>query len=415
MSKTILFVDEDSQRTGSTISLEYLVKGFKSAGFTVYVLTTKRENKYRAVLEKDAILINPKKWKITNFGLNLYFTNSVSSFSLRGMWALCKEAIKLILGIVIVWKATKESKADFIYSNEYVVVQAYIAAKLLGIPSAVHIRSPFLKGQFGIRRALLARLLPICNDAIFAITRVEAEQIHKRKKDIGKVRVIGEFFPAIEPTLYHESVCRSKFGLSKNKKVISMLGGILDIKGSFDFLTAACHVVEKREDVVFVVAGKIFQNETEERRIYYEQCMKLAAELERKRAVKILGDISNPYELIAASDIIVSPSTQTHFSRPVIEAWGFCKPVIATKTNHMNDLITNGVNGLLVDIGDDKALANVVIQLLNNGDLCSRIGREGKNRTNREFDFETNVRTIVEICKSHINKKVPSKKKEQST
>jgi glycosyltransferase involved in cell wall biosynthesis len=405
MNKNILFVDEDPHRTGSTVSLEYLVKGFKSDGFNVYVLTTKKENKYRSVLEKDATLIGPGRWKITNLGLNLYFTNSLSSFSFRGLWAICKEIVKLFLGIVIVWKAAKKSKADFIYSNEYVIVQAYIVAKLLGIPAAVHIRSPFLQGQFGLRRALLARLLPICNDAIFAITRVEAEQIHKRKQDSGKIRVVGEFFQTIEPAAYDEILCRSKFGIAKDKKVISMLGGILDIKGSIDFLKAACRITEKRQDVVFVIAGKIFQSESEERRIYFEKCMNLVAELEAKSAIKIVGEIPNPFELIAASDIIVSPSTQTHFSRPVIEAWGFCKPIIATRTDHMKDLVTDGVNGVLVDIGDDVSLAEAMIRLLNNPALCTSIGKEGRKKTNTDYDFVTNLKTIIEICKYHINAK----------
>lgn len=405
MSKNILFVDEDQGRTGSTISLEYLVKGFKSNGFTVYILTTKTENKYKSVLGKDAIFINARKWKITNLGLNLYFTNSLSSFSFRGLWAICKEAVKLILGIIIVYKAAKESKADFIYSNEYVVVQAYIAAKLLDIPSAVHIRSPFLEGKMGVRRVLLAHLLPACNNAIFAITRIEAEQIYQRKKDSGKIRVVGEFFPVIDPATYDGTICRSKFDIVINKKVISMLGGILDIKGSLDFLKAACRVAEKEEDAIFVIAGKIFRNESEKTRHYFEKCMKLVAELEIKKAIKIVGEIQNPFELIAASDIIVSPSIQTHFSRPVIEAWGFCKPVVASRTNHMQDIIRDDVNGLLFDIGDDVALAEAIIRLINDDDLSARIGREGKKNTALNFDSDTNVGTIIDICKYHMDVK----------
>jgi hypothetical protein len=42
MNKNVLFVDEDPGRTGSTVSLEYLIKRFKSDGFKVYVLTSKK-------------------------------------------------------------------------------------------------------------------------------------------------------------------------------------------------------------------------------------------------------------------------------------------------------------------------------------------------------------------------------------
>jgi glycosyltransferase involved in cell wall biosynthesis len=403
MNKNVLFVDEDPGRTGSTVSLEYLIKRFKSDGFKVYVLTSKKKKKYRSILEQYAILINARKWRVNNLGLNLYFNNLTSPLSFKGLWTLIKEAVKVVLGIVIVWRAAKESEADLIYSNEYVVVQGYIAAKFLGIPAAVHIRSRFLKGKFGLRRLLLSRLLTTCNQAIFAISKVEAEQIQARKEERKRISTIGEFFPTGDAALYNKTICRRKFAFSKSKKVVLMLGGILDMKGTLDFLNAAQRIIDKRENVLFVIAGRTYKSENAERKIYFDKCMTVIKALEKRKAIRMLGEINNPLELIAASDIVVSPSTQTHFSRPVIEAWGFAKPVIATNTKHMKNLITNGINGLLFEVGDDDAFAHCICRLLNDDELCKKLGKNGKKETNTKFNAEKNIQTILKVCKSLIS------------
>ena len=177
-----------------------------------------------------------------------------------------------------------------------------------------------------------------------------------------------------------------------------MLGGILSIKGSIDFLRAAVRVARIRREVVFVIAGRVFKDETAATRSYYDACMKPSEELQSMGCLRITGEITDTAGLIAASDILVSPSPQTHFSRPVIEAWARSKPVVATRTAHMSDLVGDGVDGFLVGPGDDGALAERLLRLLDDSELCRRMGREGKKKAETLFDADRNIRKIVGIC-----------------
>ena len=398
--KRILFVDEDAGRSGSTVSLEYLLRGFRVGGYEVFVLTLKKNRVFLGRLAENAVVIEVRNWKMSSMGLNLYFNNTLSVFTVRGLVVTVKEIVKSIIVFRIVLKAIRETRADLVYVNEYVLVPAYVAAFLLRIPAVVHIRSQFLKGTCGVRRALLSRLVPACCRAVIAITRIEAGQLHPRRKDAARIHVIGEFVSGggSVGSSAAGSGGRDGLDLPAGHKVVTMLGGILSIKGSIDFLRAAVRVSRKRRGVVFVIAGRVFRDESAETRSYYNACMKPSEELQSMGCLRITGEITDTAGLVAASDILVSPSPETHFSRPVIEAWALSKPVVVARTAHMSDLVGDGVDGFLVDPGDDGALAERLLRLLDDSELCGRMGREGKKKAEALFDADRNLGKIVGIC-----------------
>jgi glycosyltransferase involved in cell wall biosynthesis len=177
-----------------------------------------------------------------------------------------------------------------------------------------------------------------------------------------------------------------------------MLGGIKQIKGTEDVLRAALEVVPAHPRLLVVIAGSDFRDGSLERRAYYGRCMEVIASLRASRSIRMVGEIPNPLELIAASDIVVSPSPESHFPRPVIEAWRLRKPVIAASTAHIHDLVTQEVNGLIVPPGDPHRLAQAIVRLLDDPALGERLAQEGKTKAESDFDAERNVDVIVDRC-----------------
>ncbi|MBI3006524.1 MAG: glycosyltransferase family 4 protein [Ignavibacteriales bacterium] len=405
MKKRILFVDEDQQRNGSTVSLEYLVKGFHSRGYDTFVLTWKKDPGAKSVLKQSATLIDGTRWGLPSITLHVHFVYDIPVLSWSGLKSVTFDSLKFFLGIMIVFKTIRETQPDVVYINEYSVVQASIASWLSGKPSVAHIRSQLLNGTFGIRRFLLSRLMLTTNKAIFAITEREANQLHWPVNQQHRIHVVGEFFSHTGLTVHDSKKCKEAFGLPLDRSIITMLGGIKDIKGTIDFLRAAEIVVSKNDRVVFVIAGSDYKDGNSGRRAYFHECMRIVDSLKKKGSVRMLGAIGNSLDLILASDIVVSPSPRTHFSRPVIEAWGLGKPVIATRTDHMQDLVTQGTDAFLVDAGDHDSLASCLSTLLVDEQLRDRLGVAGKSRVAEEFDADKNIQRIVDICDSLVSQK----------
>jgi len=372
MKKRILFIDEDQERNGSTVSMEYLVRGFHDRGYEVLVLSWKTDPRSMTGLTPWATMLDARSRVFTTITMCVHFSYTMPPWSLRGMISLGKDLVKFVGGFALVKKAIRTHRPDLVYLNEYSVVQASLAAFSCGVPAVVHIRSRMLRGALGVRRRVVAWLVLHFNRSVFAITRLEAEQLHPRSSERTKITVVGEFVLPPPPGASDVDLLRRGFGLPAGKSIVTMLGGIKDLKGTIEFLQAAGEVVRARPDAVFVVAGGDYRDGNPAHRAYYDRCMREVESLRRSGSICMLGAIPNPLDLITASDIIVSPSTLTHFSRPVVEAWRLGRPVIAASTEHMRDLITHESDGLLVAPGNASALARAVERLLEDHALCLR-------------------------------------------
>lgn len=398
MSKRVLFIDEDQERNGSTVSLEYLVRGFRERGYDVDVLSWKFRPRDGSALRQSARMLDGRWGPVTTITLCVHFAYSMSAFSWEGLRIILKDLVKCVAGFLIVRRVIRRTRPDLVYTNEYSVVQASVAARSRGVPAVTHIRSPILGGTFGIRRSLVSRLVLGNNRGVFAITRQEAEQLSPSPDQRRRVHVVGEFVPPPPARAARPASLRTKFHLPARIPVVAMLGGIKPYKGTMDFLRAAQALSGGPRRMIFVLAGSDLKEGSEVIRSYYRECLQRAQSLRDQGALVMTGEIMNPLDLVAASDIIVSPSPQPHFSRPIIEAWSFGKPVIAARTPHMAECIDDGVNGLLFPPGDHGALAECIGRLTRNGRLRARLGREGRRKARAEFDAKTNLDTIVHHC-----------------
>ena len=407
MSKKVLFIDNDPSFSGSTVSLSYLVKTFYKNGYEVYVLTFKADESTILFTRNGAKIISINNSKIHNLALNLHFTFNDSVFSKRGFIAVVKNIYKLFWGIFVLIKTIIKIKPNLIYLNEYVVIQAAISGYIMRIPTVTHIRSIFLSGSFGLRRFLLRHALLKFNNLLFPISQLEYEQflVAHSKKKLSKIKIIGEFLDDFNYKEENTHALTKELNLPEDKVIVLFLGGFLSIKGGLNFLEAASNLHDNEEELFFVLAGKTTKNGDPKNEEYRRQCCRVADKLNQKKGLKIFDNFPEGYKLIACSDIVVSASTVTHFSRPIIEAWGMRKAVVATNTEHTKHLVTNGVNGLIVEINNLKQMISAIKKLLDNPGLRTELGNNGYRIALKDFNVNTNTQLILDLCNNIISEK----------
>lgn len=409
MRKRILFVDHDTFNTGSTVSMNYLIEKFRDEGYDVFVLTPKNPSESLNIFKAGASIFRFNSKFINTLMLDLHFTDRTPVLSVKGFIIVLKNLIKVFVGLKVTLNAIREIHPDMIYVNEYVVIQSSIIGYYLRIPTAIHVRSRFLEGTFGFRRYLIARAIVKFNDLVFTITSLEKDQLKIKKVEECKVKIIGEFLSKKNFHIPEDvSELKKQFGIPEGVKVILMFGGILKMKGTLDFLLAAQKVLQLHENVTFIIAGKEF-NRTPEERQYYQDCMALINAEALKPFIKITGHIDNPEELMACSDIFVSPITESQFSRPVIEAWALKKTVISYRNAHAENLIKDGIDGLLVACGRYDELADSMLKLLSNESYSCTLGENGYKKAVKEFNPDSTLSKIFNYCNQLLQ--VEGKKK----
>ena len=81
--------------------------------------------------------------------------------------------------------------------------------------------------------------------------------------------------------------------------------------------------------------------------------------------IHFLGKQDNVNELLPLADLMLMPSEMESFGLAALEAMACRVPAIATRVGGVPELIDDGVNGLLFDVGDIEAMAAAAIDLLS--------------------------------------------------
>ena len=402
----ILFVDHEGGFCGSTISMGYIVTEFAKHKCKVIVLTKASAKGINFLRSKGAEIITYGSSPFRSITLSLHFSDTTVLFGRKWFKNLFKDFIRFINGIFLAIKVINKTKPSLIYLNEYVIIQVALVAKIYRIPVAVHVRSLFLKNKLSPRVYLLKKILQYCTDNIFAITDLEANQIGINKRSLRKkIEVIPEILNQDNFT-FPPDIKRLKndLGYNSSAKIITFLGGISYIKGSINFIKSILYIGNKINDIHFILAGKIYDKKiSPEAYPYYKKCIDCLNSPEVNTKIKIIGEVENTKELISVSDIVVSCSTESHFSRPIIEAWALKKAVIATDLLHTRNLIDEGINGIIVPVNDAESLSKAIESLINDEKTRLLLGQNGYDKARTIFADERKLKKIVNCCIEKLN------------
>ena len=127
----------------------------------------------------------------------------------------------------------------------------------------------------------------------------------------------------------------------------------------------------------------------------------LVERLKVKDKVLLPGRCETVIEEVAKSKVFCLSSDYEGMSNAMIEALCVGTPVISTKVSGTDELIRDGENGLLVDIGDTEGLAKAFERLFSNQELREQLGKEGQKLANQ---FKTD--TIVDQWENLINSEI---------
>ncbi|HSW40012.1 MAG TPA: glycosyltransferase, partial [Acidobacteriota bacterium] len=111
--------------------------------------------------------------------------------------------------------------------------------------------------------------------------------------------------------------------------------------------------------------------------------------------------------LISISDLLLLPSEIESFGLVALEAMACEVPVVASKVGGLPEVITDGVEGRLVEPHDLAKMAECSIQLLADETLRNDMGRRARTRANDCFSsdsiiaqYEDFYRKTVETTRS---------------
>lgn len=169
--------------------------------------------------------------------------------------------------------------------------------------------------------------------------------------------------------------------------VIISMGRLTEQKG-FSYLIRAFKMVQNELPSKLVIIG----DGTEKKYL-----KNLTESLGITEDVIFLGLQSNPYKYLINSDLFVLSSLWEGFPNSLVEAMACGIPVISTDCpSGPSEIITPGIDGLLVPPGNPEAMAFAISKVLNNKKSSIKMAEAGKKRV-KDFDTSFIVREYEKL------------------
>jgi L-malate glycosyltransferase len=162
-------------------------------------------------------------------------------------------------------------------------------------------------------------------------------------------------------------------------RVVGTVGHLAGHKGHRYLLEAARQVLQAESDVGLAIVGDgALRQELEAQ----------AATLGIAERVRFPGFRRDVPALIRGFDVFVFSSTHEGTPNGVLEAMALGKPVVATRAGGTEEVVQDGVTGLVVAPRDPAALAQALLYCLRHPEQCHMFGRAGRQRVEAHFTVE---------------------------
>lgn len=278
----------------------------------------------------------------------------------------------------------------------------------------IHVHWPFPQAIFGILAKLITggKLVYSVYGAEFAlVARMpfgrELFCIFLQRADaiIGISHFTKERITAVAPVFvtvipFTTSLGRQFKGLKKHigKKVkrILFVGRLIERKG-ITYLIAAMHSIIKKvpsAQLDIVGGGPLLSSlQQQVRMLGLSSRVALHGRVSMETLVK-LYDVCDVFVLPAIVDIW---GDTEGLGVVILEAMSFGKPVVASRIGGITDIVTDGVNGLLVPQKDVRALSQAIVDVLTDRGLRRKLVTEAYHTYSGIFSWDSIIKRTIEL------------------
>jgi glycosyltransferase involved in cell wall biosynthesis len=223
----------------------------------------------------------------------------------------------------------------------------------------------------------------VCSCEAVANVLVERERIPRSK--------ISIIYNCIKPNLQVSSTIKPDgWPVPPGKKCIGSISRLSTEKGHFFLIQAIAKMVNQGYDIFGVFLGEGGLR---------SKLIQQTSELAIKDRVFFLGNIDNVYPWLKQFDIFILPSLWEGIPLALLEAMSIGLPVIASNVGGIPEIIQKPEFGLLVPPQDSDALAENIINLLNNQHLRKMIGESGRKHVLDNFSIDATVNKLDQLYK----------------
>ncbi len=273
---------------------------------------------------------------------------------------------KILFSMFRLLAALRQEHIDIIHTNSRTT---QILGCLLNRKSGI----PYVSTCHGFFKRRFFRLLfPCWGQKIIAISEPVKEHLVKDFK--VKAKDIVVIHHGLDVTKY--AVYSTRYAIQRKKDlglgegpVVGIVARLSDVKGHAYLIQAMKGVLEKVPQAQLLMVGEGREK---------ENLIKLINRLKIQKNVFLITPTIDTAEVSSIMDIFVLPSLKEGLGLSLMEAMARGLAVIGSDVGGIRSLIQDGANGLLVKSQDTEGLTAAILELLQNPDKATALGKQAQ-------------------------------------
>jgi glycosyltransferase involved in cell wall biosynthesis len=181
---------------------------------------------------------------------------------------------------------------------------------------------------------------------------------------------------------------KRRFGIAGDRIVVGAVGRLSAEKGFDLLLRAVDRLISEGLPLELVIAGEGPAREE------LEKVVASAANCDRLR---LLGHCSDVMPFYEAMDIFALSSLREGLPNALLEAMSMEVPTVATRIAGVPKVVEDGVSGLLIEAGDETALADAIRCVAVDAELREKLGTGGRRCMIERFSFHKRMERVREV------------------
>jgi len=302
-------------------------------------------------------------------------------------------------------EAAVRELAAYLRRHEIDLVHAHMfRAEVVGVRAALAAGTPVIMATVHSSRvrsvedvAALAALTPAMDRLIVPSASIEAK-VRAEGRGGAPFAIIPNGVdlsrfegPAPACALGHQ------FGVPHEAVLVGVVARLEPEKGHRHLVSAWPSVVARAPDTWLAIVG-----EGSECAALREQVAGLPAHVARR--IVFTGRRDDITAVTGDLDVAVLPSLREAQGISILEAMARRKPVVASAVGGIPEVVTDGLDGLLVPPGDPAALADAIVRVATSPALRKRLGEAGYATVAERFSIDAQVRRIEAIYDEELQR-----------
>jgi FkbM family methyltransferase len=182
---------------------------------------------------------------------------------------------------------------------------------------------------------------------------------------------------------------------------LAVAGRVMPSKGQLDAVKALKLLGDKKIDAELLIMGDVGSDE------YMQQIKDYIKTNNITGKVHIIPHQKQPGDYMKQADIYLMCSKNEAFGRVTAEAMLLGIPVVGSRSGGTEDIVSDGVDGLLYKPGDIDDLASCIEQLARNKEKLKRFGLKAKENAKSKFSNKQYSDSALKIFEVAAAKKKP--------